>query len=288
MARVPSTTAARRCARPDAWDIGGQPKRLILTPPSHGDGDLSAMTDDPSTRAPRRAGRWAVAAAVAVVAVVAAGAVAWAGDGNGADGSTDPGPGVGGARPAPHRHGDAGHAAYEERYAAAPETDQQAADDLVAEVRATLAAFPTPAGTRRPPATRPRAPGRAPGGVRHYLDRDAARDGAVLDPSRPEGLVYYTVGGQTPVLLGAVFVAPAGRRGAHARRPTSSTWHSHDPGVPRGSSPRPPTRAPPAARMLHVWTVEHDHRAPGSTGRSVDVRVTDPFGAPFFASVVRA
>jgi hypothetical protein len=39
--------------------------------------------------------------------------------------------------------------------------------------------------------------------------------------------------------------------------------------------------------MLHVWTVDTT-TVSRRTGRSVDVRVTDPFGAPFFASVVRA
>jgi hypothetical protein len=257
------------------------------------------MTDDPSTRAPRRAGRWAVAAAVAVTAVVAAGAVAWAGDGDGSDdagtgeraaapaaaaGTTDPGPGVGGARPAPHRHGDPGRAAYEERYAAAPVADQQSADNLVAEVRATLAAFPAPADAEAAGYGPPR-PGRAPGGVRHYLNRDAALDGAVLDPSRPDGLVYYTGGGY-PVLLGAFFVAP---RDAEAPSPAPDlvTWHTHDPDCAEFfvTVDEPCTES---RRMLHVWTAEEVTWTSQRTGRSGEVRVTDPFGAPFTASIARA
>lgn len=256
------------------------------------------MTDDPTPRTPRRAGRWAVAAAVAVTAVVAAGAAAWAGAGAGADdagtgeratapagaGTTVPGPGVGGARPAPHRHGNADRTAYEERYAAAPAGEQQAADDLVAEMRATLAAFPTAADAEAA-GYRPPRPGRAPGGVRHYVNRDAVHDGAVLDPTRPEGLVYYTGSGD-PVLLGAFFVAP---RDAEAPSPAPDlvTWHTHDPGCAEffvtAEAPCTGSR-----RMLHVWTADQVTWTSQRTGRSGEVRVTDPFGAPFTASIARA
>src|ERR687897_1919895 len=188
------------------------------------------MTDDtPSPgRMRRRAGRLAlVAGAVAVTGVVAVGAVAWAGA------STDPeapatapddhdhagtgtpaavgrdgtAPGEGGAgRGGRHRH--PAQPPYADRYAAAPAGEQQAADELVADVRATLAAYADPAaavtaGYRAP------GPRRHPGPVQHYLNRDLARDDDVLDPARPDGLVYYT-GGDQPVLLGAFFVAQAG------------------------------------------------------------------------------
>ena len=97
--------------------------------------------------------------------------------------------------------------------------------------------------------------------------------------------MYYTVDGQTPVLLGAVFVAP---RGVEAPTPAADlvVWHSHDPTCAgffaTAADPCTSTR-----RMLHVWTVDTT-TVFRKTGRSVDVRVTDPFGAPFFASVVRA
>jgi hypothetical protein len=241
-----------------------------------------------------------VAVAVAVTVVVAAGAVAWAGSGDDPDdvgtgapaaapaaaaaGTADPGPGVGGARPGPHRHGDADRAAYEERYAAAPASEQQAADDLVAAVRATLAAFPTPADAEAA-GYRPPRPGRAPGEVQHYLNRDAALDGTVLDPSRPDGLVYYTGGGD-PVLLGAFFVAP---RDAEAPSPAPDlvSWHTHDPNCAEFFV----TAAEPCTasrRMLHVWTAGDVTWTSQRTGRSGTVEVIDPFGAPFTASIARA
>ena len=58
--------------------------------------------------------------------------------------------------------------------------------------------------TAEPPAA-PAPPGAA--AVVHYLNRDLVGDGTVLDPARPDGLVYHT-GGEQPVLLGAFFVAP--------------------------------------------------------------------------------
>ena len=94
----------------------------------------------------------------------------------------------------------------------------------------------------------------------HYSSPAARTDGAVLDPTRPEGLVYYTVDGQTPVLLGAVFVAP---RGVEAPTPAADlvVWHSHDPTCAGFFA----TAADPctsARRMLHVWTVDTTTVAP--------------------------
>jgi hypothetical protein len=260
------------------------------------------MTEDPSPPPPRRAGRGVVAAAVAVTAVVTAGAVAWAGSGAGDDpddagtgeraaapvaaaaSTTDPGPGAGGARPGPHGHGHADRTPYEDRYAAAPAGEQQAAADLVAEVRATLAAFPTSADAEAA-GYRPPRPDRAPGGVQHYLNRDSALDGTVLDPSRPDGLVYYTGGGD-PALLGAFFIAP---RGAEAPSPAPDlvTWHTHDSDCAQFfvTATEPCTAS---RRMLHVWTADQVTWTSPRTGRSGAVEVTDPFGAPFTASIARA
>ena len=263
------------------------------------------MTDDsPSPgRVRRRAGRLAlVAGAVAVTGVVAVGAVAWAGA------STDPGapavaddhdhagadtpaaagrdgtaPGAGGAgRGGRHRHPT--QPPYAERYAAAPAGEQQAADELVADVRATLAAYADPAAAV---AAGYRAPGprRSPGPVQHYLNRDLARDGDVLDPARPDGLVYYT-GGDQPVLLGAFFVAQAGAE-APTPAPDLVVWHTHDPACPAFFV----TDEAPCAgsrRMLHVWTAEQLTWISRRTGEPVDVTVADPFGAPFRASIAAA
>jgi hypothetical protein len=149
-------------------------------------------------------------------------------------------------------------------------------------VRETLAALGEPdtaiAAGFRPPAS-PR------GATVHYRNPAHIRDGRVLDPSRPEGLVYFTRDGVQPVLLGAFFVATPG---IDAPTPAGdlAVWHSHDPSCgaffATAQAPCTDTR-----RMLHVWSID---RSPLTRrdGTVVDVRVTDPFGAPFGASVERA
>ena len=39
--------------------------------------------------------------------------------------------------------------------------------------------------------------------------------------------------------------------------------------------------------MLHVWTADRVDLVRPRTGRTIDVRISDPFGAPFIASVSR-
>jgi hypothetical protein len=190
--------------------------------------------------------------------------------------------GAGGA-PAGGEH--AGHpalAAYADRVADASARERDGADELRDDVRTTLAAY---ADVEAAIAAGYRAPRSPRGPTAHYFSPAAARDGAVLDPTRPEGLVYYTVAGQAPVLLGAFFVAP---RGVDAPTPAGDlvVWHSHDPACGGFFA----TTADPCTgtrRMLHVWTVDTTTLF-RRTGVSVDVRVTDPFGAPFGASVARA
>ena len=110
---------------------------------------------------------------------------------------------------------------------------------------------PTRTRKRRWPPARPRRPHRARRRVVHYLNRDLVGDGTVLDPARPDGLVYHT-GGEQPVLLGAFFVAPRGTT-APSPAPDLVTWHTHDPACPAffvtGAEPCTGSR-----RMLHVWT----------------------------------
>ena len=173
---------------------------------------------------------------------------------------------------------------YDERYEAASAADRAAADQLRDDVTATLVAYAdvddaVAAGYRAP-----RRPGTA---RRHYLNPALVRDGDELDPHHPEGLVYYEVVGRDPVLLGAFFVTPAG---TEAPRPAGDlvVWHSHDPDCAGFFA----TADEPCAgvrRMLHVWTVDTVTLARRrNPERTVDVQVTDPFGAPFTASIERA
>ncbi len=173
-------------------------------------------------------------------------------------------------------------AAYEERFDAASAGEQAAADALRAEVTARLTAY---ADVDDAVAAGYRAP-RDPKGRRwHYLNPALVRDGNQLDPSEPEGLVFYTVEGGEPVLIGAFFVTP---KGADAPTPAGElvVWHSHDPACAdffaTADEPCTSTR-----RMLHVWTADTITLVGRRSGRTAEVRVVDPFGAPLKASVER-
>lgn len=239
-----------------------------------------------------------VAAVVAISAAIGGGAVAL-GMSTGSGGETrsagpptptahahpDPTPSTSGsasgtASPAHHQHPEL--APYEERRADATEDERSSAAALLREVRDTLVAYTDvnaaiAAGYRAPAA--PRGP------MVHYFARDAGSDGKVLDPGRPEGLVYYTQPAAAPVLLGAFFVA---QPGVAAPTPAGElvVWHSHNPSCAgffaTADAPCVDTR-----RMLHVWTVDEATIVPRRIGQPVAVDVTDHFGAPFGASVRR-
>lgn len=183
-------------------------------------------------------------------------------------------------------HGGGAHHAhprrepYPERYAAASPDEQAAADDLVAETRAALAAYPDPAAAE---AAGYRPPRRAGGRTLHYLNPTLAADGDVLDPAHPEGLVFVE-GPDGPELVGAFFTA---RPGVEVPGDAGDlvTWHSHDPDCPAffagADEPCTDTR-----RMLHVWTAETVDLV-SRQGDEFAVEVVDPFGAPFLHSVTR-
>jgi len=246
----------------------------------------------------RRLGpRALVAAGIAVAVVTVGGAVALA-----AGGGDDPqaGPAAEPAAASEHDHatdadspGAAGHRGrhhehppltpYAERYAAATPEQQAAADDLRASVAATVAPYAdvdaaVAAGYRVVPATA--------NTVAHYVDPAAIRDGRVLDPSRPEGLVYYAAGEGDPVLLGAFFIAPPGEP-VPDDAGGIAVWHSHDPAC-TGFFAAPDQPCTDTRRMLHVWTAAHLDVVARRTGQTVSVDFVDPFGAPFRASIARS
>jgi hypothetical protein len=100
----------------------------------------------------------------------------------------------------------------------------------------------------------------------HYENERYKNDGRVLDPERPEQLVYVTTR-RGPVLVGAGYVMPrAGVAGPEPGGPLTE-WHAHDLCV----SPVPPFfvgvqstlgGCPPLSvgvrgpQMMHVWLVE--------------------------------
>ena len=174
---------------------------------------------------------------------------------------------------------------YEERYAAATSEQQEAADELVADVRATLAAYADVDDAIAAGYQAPRNPVHPNSPTVHYRDPTVAEEGHVLDPERPNGLVYFTSGDSEPVLLGAFFIAPPGTT---APTPAGDlvVWHSHSPDCPgffaTEDEPCTDTR-----RMLHVWTTDEVELTGPRRQEPVTVRVVDPFGAPFFKSVER-
>jgi hypothetical protein len=278
--------------------------------------EVSAMGMSNDTPRRLRSVRAGVAIAIVVGVVAAGGAMAWA---LSADGDPTPDQAVASsATPADeHEHADAadrdhdeatstdeaGSAdeagrerdhrrrhdhpelpPYAERYANATDDEREAADALLTDVRETLADYAdadaaVAAGYR--PAPDPR------GRIVHYANPQVARDGHVLDPTDPNGLVYYSPPEGDPVLLGAFFVVPPG---TPAPTPAGDlmVWHSHSPScsqffVDDGQDDCLDTR-----RMVHVWTAERVEMTARRTGQPVDVRITDPFGAPFAASIERA
>ncbi len=272
--------------------------------PSAGDGATGPGVQAPvgRRRVVRRIGVIA-AVSLATVAVVAAAVIAarggeapadaaGTGDGAGSDdaahahpATTAPGEGDGsGGRGTADRRAGPGHdhdplAPYEQRYADATDGERQAADGLVDDVRTTLARY---ADVDDAVAAGYQAPRRPRGQTAHYLDPSVASDGHVLDPGRPNGLLYGTGTGGDPVLLGAFFVVPPGTA-APSDAGDLVVWHSHNPACPAyfatADAPCADTR-----RMLHVWTVDQVELE-GRRGQPVEVEVVDPFGAPFGASV---
>jgi len=100
----------------------------------------------------------------------------------------------------------------------------------------------------------------------HFDNKAYQADGRILDPQRPEQLVYAIEGGEA-VLLGAVFqMQTAGVPGLAVGGPVTR-WHAHNvcvtiapPGFgvvsPFGTCPSL-TLTATTPEMMHVWTIEH-------------------------------
>jgi hypothetical protein len=106
-----------------------------------------------------------------------------------------------------------------------------------------------------------RAPGDDTVGYLHAEHRRYSHDGRLLDPSRPESLIYATEPGRKPTLVGAMFSAARGALGPTPGGPIDR-WHSHlvcRRGNKRGLAPRASGGCPPGSiltegsEMLHVW-----------------------------------
>jgi hypothetical protein len=96
----------------------------------------------------------------------------------------------------------------------------------------------------------------------HVPNPDWRADGRVLDPSRPETLVYWDGPGDRLTLVGVMYTAPRGTHGPTVGGPITR-WHTHescrDPGT-RAKVGRPVDGACPqgqvyrrSGEMMHVW-----------------------------------
>jgi hypothetical protein len=141
----------------------------------------------------------------------------------------------------------------------------RAAKKLVAHTRQGAARF---AGLRAA-----RAAGYAPHvhaleSVKHYFNPAYVTDGRVLDPTRPEGLLYaYTTRG--PLLVAAVYLMNRAGEPGRAVGGCLTQWHAHDShcssdpanglidGVRRRDGRCPPGQVPWATPpMLHTWLID--------------------------------
>jgi hypothetical protein len=167
------------------------------------------------------------------------------------------------AESAAHQH-DAGHA---QVTASCEPTSAQldAATRLVADTRRAAARFVDLRDAR----TAGYAPHvRAVKSVKHYFNPAYVTDGRVLDPTRPEGLLYaFTARG--PVLVAAVYLMNRAGEPGRAVGGCLTQWHAHDnhcssdpangliDGVRRRGGRCPPGQVPWATPpMLHTWVID--------------------------------
>ena len=123
----------------------------------------------------------------------------------------------------------------------------------------------------------------------HASNEAYQHDGLILDPERPETLVY-AAGPNGPVLLGAMFQMPGFGDAGPAIGGPLTVWHAHEeicvsvlpPGLtgivsPLGGCPVGSIAIPRTVEMMHVWT------APGAPQPFGDL--DDAWRAAYVASV---
>lgn len=209
---------------------------------------------------PTTAGRWRAAAATSGIALaaVAVSLSGWVGAFVAAGGVAE------------HQH-DATHAGFAPPGTVAPAgtagepTQQQvlAAAQLHAQTVTALSRYADPAAA----AADGYQVGEIVGTDHHASHPGYESDGRVLDPQRPETLVY-AAGPRGPVLLGAMFLMPSiGEPGPTVGGPLT-VWHAHEnlcfsvapPALsgllsPLGGCPVGSVNLPLTPEMIHVWTV---------------------------------
>jgi hypothetical protein len=143
-------------------------------------------------------------------------------------------------------------------------TERAAANDLLLATRSALARYADPAVAA--------ADGYNVNGLAgmdfHASNPAYENDGRVLDPARPETLVYAVAPDGRPVLMGAMFLMPKiGQPGPTIGGPLT-VWHGHQhvcislvslglSGLlsPLGGCPVGSIDLPLTAEMIHIWIV---------------------------------
>jgi hypothetical protein len=171
------------------------------------------------------------------------------------------------AESAAHAHGPAAHAVAHHPTGSCEPTSGQlnAASTLVADTSRSLAGF----ADLRDAKTAGYAPHhRVPEAIKHYFNSAYVTDGRVIDPARPEGLMYASTN-RGPVLVAAVYLM---NRAGEPGRPVGgclTQWHTHDnlcssdpangkiTGLRTPGRRCPPGQVPWAAPvMLHTWIID--------------------------------
>jgi hypothetical protein len=146
---------------------------------------------------------------------------------------------------------------------ATPE-QRQAAERLWRDTRAATAAWATPRSARAAGfslRTARRDVGDTSVHWFHSENHGFLHDKFVLDPARPETLIYANAPGRPLALIGVMFAVA---RGVHGPTPGGpiTRWHRHwvcARGAHRGLAPRPDGTCPPGTRgrlgseMMHLW-----------------------------------
>lgn len=124
---------------------------------------------------------------------------------------------------------------------AEPPTPQQqeAADKLGADTKAAVAKYADPS-VAEVGGYQPISPDWQP--ISHYLNPTYQRDGKILDPGRPEALVYANTS-KGPVLLGAMYLMPEPGVSGPQTGGCLTRWHAHS-RLLGWETPE----------MMHVWT----------------------------------
>ncbi len=118
---------------------------------------------------------------------------------------------------------------------------QQAADELAANTKVGVVEYADPSAAEAV-GYRPISPSWQP--ITHYLNPTYQQDDEILDPNRPEALVYAN-GSEGPILLGAMYLTPEPAEPGPRIGGCLTQWHAHS-RLLGWETPE----------MMHVWTVD--------------------------------